>query len=86
MTFLKNSKHGTLNKLVHQFRLEQNFTDVIIDQLESEDTYSKQIKSPFHFYRGKLKFMIKYRKLYEILSEPQFEYLDVDFKFVFKEI
>ncbi|CAF0936737.1 unnamed protein product [Brachionus calyciflorus] len=28
-------KHPTVNSLVHQFRLEQNFNDVIIDQLES---------------------------------------------------
>lgn len=35
----------SLDKLLHQFRLEQNLTDVLLDQLESGDVYKKRNKA-----------------------------------------
>ena len=35
-------KHPVVNSLVQHFRLEQNLTDVLIDQLESGDKYQRR--------------------------------------------
>jgi hypothetical protein len=38
---LSCKKHPTVNKIVEQFRLEQQNTSVLIDQLESGDVYTR---------------------------------------------
>ena len=39
---LSCQKHSTVNKLIEQFRLEQNNTDVIIDQINSGDIFKRK--------------------------------------------